>query len=219
MATSWPQGGAWPTEPREHTAYLSRYLKDALDCVERAGDQPVPSNIVKSMILGITSLVTKIQNMPDVRILQEALNVVQAEARAEAQNKTQALQEIKKELEDTKTKLNESITMAEEGKLAVREATEMGRTVTAMSKEMKTTSIQNRVLGTPSYAAMASRGLATSIHNIQATKNTNMQTQREIIVNIRDPLTVANLRAMSPRNLKCDSSSATSLPSFFGIGV
>lgn len=66
--------------PSEHTAYLSRYLRDALKCVERAGDQPVPSNIVKSMILGITSLVTKIQNMPDVRVLHETLNLVQAEA-------------------------------------------------------------------------------------------------------------------------------------------
>jgi hypothetical protein len=164
MATSWPQERAWPTEPREHAAYLSRYLSDALDCVERAGDQPVPSNIVKSMILGITSLVTKIQNMPDVRVRHEALNVVQAEARAEAQNKTQALQEIKKELEDTKTKLNESITMAEEGKMAAREATEIGRTVTAMLKEMKTVGIQNRVANTPSYAAITSKGLATSIH-------------------------------------------------------
>ncbi|KAI0831528.1 hypothetical protein F5Y06DRAFT_281512 [Hypoxylon sp. FL0890] len=125
MATSWPQERAWPTEPREHAAYLSRYLRDALDCVERAGDQPVPSNIVKLMILGITSLVTKIQNMPDVRVLYEAVNLVQAEARAEAQSKTQALQGIKKELEDTKTRLNKSITMVEEGKIAAREVTEM----------------------------------------------------------------------------------------------
>ncbi|KAI3326689.1 hypothetical protein HD806DRAFT_414072 [Xylariaceae sp. AK1471] len=202
MAASWPQERAWPTEPREHAAYLSRYLRDALDCVERAGDQPVPSNIVKSMILGITSLVTKIRNMPDVRVLHEALNLVQAEARAEAQNKTQALQETKKELEDAKTKLNKSIIIAEEGKMAAREATKMGRTVTAMLKEMKTAGGQNRVASTPSYAAIASKGLATSVRNIQTAKNTNMQAQREIIVNIRDPITVTNLRAMSPRNLK-----------------
>ncbi len=81
--------------------------------------------------------------MLDVKILYEAVNFVQAEARAEAQSRIQALQEIKKELEDTKTKLNKSITMAEEGKMAAREATEMGRTVTAMLKGMKTTGMQS----------------------------------------------------------------------------
>ncbi|KAI0185172.1 hypothetical protein EV127DRAFT_503339 [Xylaria flabelliformis] len=122
-----------------------------------------------------------------------AVNLVQAEARAEAQSKTQALHEVKKELEDTKTKLDEYIILAEEGKMAAREAkaTEMGRTIIVILKEMKITGTQNWTGGTPSYAAMAFRGLATSTHNIQVAKSTNMQAQREIIVNIRDPLTVA----------------------------
>ncbi|KAI3325200.1 hypothetical protein HD806DRAFT_492320 [Xylariaceae sp. AK1471] len=60
MATSWPHKRAWPTESREHAAFLSRYLSDALKCVEHAGNQLVPSNIVKSIILGIKSLVFKI---------------------------------------------------------------------------------------------------------------------------------------------------------------
>ncbi|RYO78316.1 hypothetical protein DL764_010130 [Monosporascus ibericus] len=167
MATSWPQERAWPTEPREHAANLSRYLRDALVCVERAGDQAVPTNIVKSMILGILSLVTKVQNMPDVQVLKEALDVTQAEARAATQDSKQALQSIKKELQDTKETLSKSITETEESKLAAREATEMGRTATVMLREMKSTGIQNRT-----------------------------------VVNIRDPLTVANLKAMGPRNLK-----------------
>ncbi|KAI3340358.1 hypothetical protein F4824DRAFT_487316 [Ustulina deusta] len=59
VATSWPQQTAWPTEVREHATYLSKYLQDALRCVEQAQDQPVPANLVKSVILGMVSLVAK----------------------------------------------------------------------------------------------------------------------------------------------------------------
>lgn len=55
----------------------------------------------------------------------------------------------------------------------------------------------------PTYATIAARGmLAASIHNPQSLKTLPAQVQREIIVNIRDPFTIANLRAMNPRNLK-----------------
>ncbi|KAI0388182.1 hypothetical protein F5Y17DRAFT_453852, partial [Xylariaceae sp. FL0594] len=57
----------WPTEAREHATYLNKYLPDALLCVQQANDQPVPANIVKSTILGMLSLVAKIQNMPDLQ--------------------------------------------------------------------------------------------------------------------------------------------------------
>lgn len=40
------------------------------------------------------------------------------------------------------------------------------------------------------------------MHNIQYQRPKRAQTQREVIVNIRDPQTVANLGAMNTRNLK-----------------
>ncbi|CAI6100065.1 unnamed protein product [Clonostachys chloroleuca] len=53
------------------------------------------------------------------------------------------------------------------------------------------------------YAAIAARGvLPSSICNTQGHRATPAQTLREIIVNIRNPLAVANIRAMNPRNLK-----------------
>ncbi|KAI0388259.1 hypothetical protein F5Y17DRAFT_453510, partial [Xylariaceae sp. FL0594] len=57
-----------------------KYPRDALLCVEQAHDQPAPANIVKSTILGMLSLVAKIQNMPDVRSMQETLNSIRYEA-------------------------------------------------------------------------------------------------------------------------------------------
>ncbi|CAH0025931.1 unnamed protein product [Clonostachys rhizophaga] len=53
------------------------------------------------------------------------------------------------------------------------------------------------------YASVAARGgLATSIHNPQSRKTLTVQPQREIIVNIRDPVTVGHFRTMTPRALK-----------------
>ncbi|KAH7465056.1 hypothetical protein FOFC_03292 [Fusarium oxysporum] len=40
------------------------------------------------------------------------------------------------------------------------------------------------------------------MHNPQNQKASPVQTLREIIINIRDPVTIANIRMMSPRSLK-----------------
>ncbi|KAI1315997.1 hypothetical protein F5Y16DRAFT_414742 [Xylariaceae sp. FL0255] len=206
MVTPWPKGTAWPTEVREHATYLNKYLRDALLCVEEAQDRPVPANIVKSMILGVLSLVAKTQTMPDVRSIQDALNTIQLEARTTANIASVAIDEMRDDMENMNAKLlkdlQESVKAGNEAKTAASEATEVGRTVMAIVREMKSNVTQNRAAATPTYAAMASKGLATSIHNTQHLKTTPKQTQREIIVNIKDSLTIANLRAMNPRNLK-----------------
>lgn len=202
MATSWPPERPCPTEPREHAAHLSKYLNDALTCVENAGDQPIPARIVKSMILSLRSLVTKVQHMPDVGTLNDSLQTVQAEARTTAEKTTQMLCDMKQELHDTKTQLAETTHVVEDTKIAARGATEMGRTVLTTLREMKSDAMQNQTGGIPSYAAMAARGLTSSIHNATIARPSKLPVEREIIVNVRDPMTVASLRAMNPRNLK-----------------
>ncbi|KAI1359310.1 hypothetical protein F5Y08DRAFT_344830 [Xylaria arbuscula] len=206
MATSWPQARAWPTEPREHATYINKYLRDALLCVEQAQDQPIPANIVKSTILGMLSLVAKIQSMPDVRSIQETLNIIRNEVKEAASITSLTLNEMRDDMEHTNAlmqkELQESVKNGNEAKEAAREATEVGRTVTAIVRGIKNNGMQNRTAAMPSYATMAARGLATSIHNTQNFQVPPKQIQREIIVNIRDPLTVTNLRAMNPRSLK-----------------
>lgn len=51
-------------------------------------------------------------------------------------------------------------------------------------------------------AALASGSLASSIHSPYNPQTVSIQSQREIIVNIRNPMTTKRLRAMNPRNLK-----------------
>ncbi|KAJ3560527.1 hypothetical protein NPX13_g9270 [Xylaria arbuscula] len=144
--------------------------------------------------------------MPDVRSIQETLNIIRNEVKEAASTTSMTLDEMRDDMEHTNAKLQkelqESVRNGNEAKVAAREATEVGRTVTAIVREIKSNGTQSRTASMPSYAAMASRGLATSIHNTQSFITTPKQIQREIIVNIRDPFTIANLRAMNPRSLK-----------------
>jgi hypothetical protein len=88
------------------------------------------------------------------------------------------------------------------------EATKIGKEIkdTIKQKEITAGRLHNQSNGTPSYAAVAGRGLAIgnrqNIQILQTQRTLSTQTQREIIVNIRDPSTITRLRAMNPRNLK-----------------
>jgi patatin-like phospholipase/acyl hydrolase len=56
--------------------------------------------------------------------------------------------------------------------------------------------------GALSYAAIVARGAPPAgTTNTQVTRMPPMQTQRKVIVTIRDPTTVLSLRAINPRNL------------------
>jgi hypothetical protein len=48
--------GTWQTELREHATQLSDYPKRVLNCMERANDHPVPTELVKVIISGTMSL-------------------------------------------------------------------------------------------------------------------------------------------------------------------
>ncbi|EXL90244.1 hypothetical protein FOIG_16485 [Fusarium odoratissimum NRRL 54006] len=97
--------------------------------------------------------------------------------------------------------------IAMDAKTAAKEATEIGKAIMKMIRDMKLVSQQNQANAMPTYAnVMARGGLATSIHNPQNQKASPVQTVREIIINIRDPVTIANIRAMSPQKIKVVSS-------------
>ena len=72
-----------------------------------------------------------------------------------------------------------------------------------MLRDMKPAPMPAEVNSAYTYASIAARGgLAASTHNHVTHRTPLVQAQREIIVNIRDPITIANLRAMNPRSLK-----------------
>jgi hypothetical protein len=93
--------------------------------------------------------------------------------------------------------------------VAVREGTEVGRNIMDMTRDIKNRRIQEQAMGQVSYAAAAARNLPQAgTYNTQVPKTPSAQIQREVIVHIKDPLTVQSLRAMSPGNLKAHAERA-----------
>jgi len=64
---------AWPTDLPEPATYLSRYLRDALQSIDREKDRSVRSQLAKVMIMGSLSLVLKLQNTPNLHHVHELL--------------------------------------------------------------------------------------------------------------------------------------------------
>lgn len=90
---------------------------------------------------------------------------------------------------------------AEEAR-AAKEATEVGKATLEMTREIRNKRPQEQANAPLSHAAAAARGVPlAATYNTQSVKQLSAQTQREVIMNIRDPLTVQSLRAMNPMNL------------------
>ena len=72
-----------------------------------------------------------------------------------------------------------------------------------MARELRNKSTQEQVKRPMSYAAAVTRGIRLAdIYNTRSLKTPLAQTQWEVVLNIRDPLTIQSLRANNPSNLK-----------------
>ncbi|EDU46224.1 hypothetical protein PtrSN002B_010760 [Pyrenophora tritici-repentis] len=211
MATPWPRRSTWPIPIDEHATNLSAFLREVLSLIERnRGQQPLPADIVGDIIRGALTFVLKTQHSPDLGGLSDALNVARTEARATAESTARTLDQIKQELKSTvglvqqsATKIQQNGNMAEEARAAAKDATEVGKATLEIAREIRNKRPQEQANGPMSYAAAAARGVPLAgTYNAQSVKQPSAQTQREVIMNIRDPLTVQSLRAMNPSNLK-----------------
>ena len=80
---------------------------------------------------------------------------------------------------------------------------EVGKATMKMVRDMKPTAAPMQGNIAQTYASIVARsGLASSMHNPVNHRTSPVQAQREIIVNIRDPVTITSIRAMGPRSLK-----------------
>lgn len=211
MATPWPRRATWPTPLREHATSLGTFLHDVLEAIERNGSQTVPADLAGDVIRGALTLVLKTQHTPDLDTVRDALAVAQTKAKTNAEQTAQALDQIKGELKNTvdivqlvAANMQQNASTVEEARAAAKEATQVGKATLEMAREIKNKAPQQQQTNGPtSYAAAAARGLPLAgTYNTQSRRAPIVQTQREVIVNIRDPLTVQALRAMNPRNLK-----------------
>lgn len=202
MTFPWPQEADWPIGLHEHAAQLTKHLRDALLHLDREKDQPVPPDRVRMMVMAALSLVVKAQRTPDMTTVHDKIRTIHTELNQNAEGTAKELASIREELRNNMTGIQKSITIGEEAKTAAKEATDVGKTIAGMTREIKNKGPQYQA-GTPtSYAAVAAQGaLAASTYNTQRVK-TPAPLQREIIVNIRNPQTTQSLRAMNPRNLK-----------------
>ncbi|PPJ61057.1 hypothetical protein CBER1_07390 [Cercospora berteroae] len=203
MAELWPEGVMWPTEYREHALKLMKYLLEIRGHIDRTGSQTVPAEVAKMMIQGATSFVAKAQNIPDMTAIHGALREMREDAKAMKEETSQRLETLKKELRGTNTQIERIAAVGEETKGAAKEAMEVGKVGVAIMRDVKNTNLQNNKSAPMSYAAAVASGtLASSMHVPYNTQTASTQSQREIIVNIRNPVTIERLRAMNPRHLK-----------------
>ncbi|KIV98776.1 uncharacterized protein PV09_09473 [Verruconis gallopava] len=132
------------------------------------------------------------------------------EAKADAKSTIEAIEAIKQDVKMARDSIQKGLQMRQEAETAAQEAktaaqeeaASAGKAAAGLAKEIKHKTPQQASIPL-SYAAVAARGmLAASIHSPQNAKTPPAQTQREIIVNIRSPQTIENLRAKGPRHLK-----------------
>jgi hypothetical protein len=91
----------------------------------------------------------------------------------------------------------------EEARAAAKEAKEVGKATLEMAREIRNKKPQEQANRLLSYAAAVARGvLLAGTYNIQSLKAPSVQTQRKVIINIRDLLTIQSLRVINPGNLK-----------------
>jgi hypothetical protein len=188
MATTWPQVTAWPNDLREHATHLSKYLRDALLCIETAKDQPVPTPLVKTIITATYTFLSKVEATPDYRAVMEALGTISTAVQQATVTSQQAIMIS----QDTNTITKE---VAEANKITAELLQETNNIAKAIQTFPTTKS---------SYASVLSGGGAPASKPVTiATKTSSfIQAQREIIVKIADPSTIENLRSKNPRTLQ-----------------
>lgn len=202
MAIPWPQGADWSLELREHATELTKYLRDALNCIDHSQDQAVPANLVRTMIMGTLTMISKTLRTPDLTTIHDTLTIMRTEADETARESAKVMEMVRMELRNNAADIKRSITVGEKTRAAAEEASEKGKEIVEIVKELKDKVPRARVHGQMSYAAAAASGmLASGTQSIQRVKAVALQAQRAIFVSIRNPLTISNLRAMNPRSL------------------
>jgi hypothetical protein len=150
------------------------------------------------------SFIAKTQRTPDMTTVYDKLHAPCAPNKIRPRKDTaKELASIREELKNNMANVQEGITVAKRAEAAALKATTVGKAVAGMTRDIRNKAPQYQA-GTPtSYAAVAAQGgLSASIYNTQSANTPPAQTQREIIVNVRNAQTTQSLRAMNPRNLK-----------------
>jgi hypothetical protein len=128
------------------------------------------------------SLVAKAQRTPDMTTVHDRMRTTHTEMTQNTEGMAKELATIKEELESLTTGIQKNITMGEEARDAAREATEVGKAVAGMTREIKNKGPQHHAGIPASYAAAAApAALAVGTYDTESIKMPPAPTQREII--------------------------------------
>lgn len=100
--------------------------------------------------------------------------------------------------------MKQNTNAAVEARTAAKESTAVVKATQEIAKDINNKAPQQQqTTGRASYGATAAKAPPIAdTYNTQSRRAPVVQTQREVIVNIRDSLTVQELQAIKPRNLK-----------------
>ncbi|OHW97034.1 reverse transcriptase [Colletotrichum incanum] len=203
MATPWPPEQLWPTHHREHATELSRHLQTAVKSIDTANGNPLNPQAVRITLIAALSLIGKLQNLPELGHRHQAIESLRAETKTANVNTTRETRTIKIALQQNTVELKENTNTTRAANEAAKEAWRASELAAKVVKDIKALGPMNQGSTAQSYASVAARGgLAGSMHNPYNQRASQTQTLREIIVNIRDPITIASIRAMTSRSLK-----------------
>jgi hypothetical protein len=160
--------------------------------------------------MSVLTFLIKLSKTPDLDHVYKAVQAAHIETKIAAESTVRAIGNVTTDLKKTDTLVQKTIewmkettTTAEQTKAAAKEAVEISKTTLNMVGEMTVANQQHQTKIAQTYASVAARcGLASSMHNPPNRRTLTTQPQREIIVNIRDPVTIVNFRATTPRALK-----------------
>lgn len=108
------------------------------------------------------------------------------------------MSKIREDMNKHTSKIQKTAANVAEVKALAREATEVGQKTANTLKDIKNKGIPSSGNAALSYAAVAASNTVTSNARIKQTVQTiSIQTQREITVTIREPLTIQGLRAIT----------------------
>ena len=163
----------------------------------------MPAALVRIIIASTSSLIAKIYLNADIATAFDTLATMQGEAKIATDGNVEAFGNVKQELRNIKDIAQQAVATGEAARNAAKEATEVAKTAVGIVRDIKNKGSSGAARAPLSYADVAASGtLASGIQNVQNVRTMPTQAQREVIVNIRNPLTIQNLRAMNPRSLK-----------------
>jgi septin family protein len=117
---------------------------------------------VRTMITVTLAMISKTLRTPDLTTIQDALSIMQPEAKGIAKETANVIETVKMEVRNNAADIKRSIKIREETKTAAREATESSKMVMDIVKELKDKAPPIRPQGHMSYAAVAANGVLAS---------------------------------------------------------